>query len=271
MTIRRGLRGRFFWGTLILAGLPVLLVLAQTIITLVMSGFALTDPLPMRWGGESTSQETIDVIQFLIVGGYLHFSVIFAAIMFGNSVLREEINEQTLHYLFLQPIPRWLILAGKYLGFLAVAWPIFVGALIAAQFLMIVPFGLGGMHAVLIEQGRLWALVREFFVIGVALAVFSALFMALSTVFRNLFDALLIYGWETASSLLPTVLKNFSLTFYFKHLLPQQAARRTATFEILAEPPGEVQTALVLALVLAATLAFSFWMMSRRQCIYSSD
>ncbi|MCB2156385.1 ABC transporter permease [bacterium] len=271
LTIRRGMRGRFFWGTLILAGLPVMIILARTIVLLVLSRLSFADPLPLIGGESAHSSETIDSMQYMLVVGYMHFSVIFAAIMFGKSALREEFNEQTLHYLFLQPIPRWLILAGKYLGFLIIAWPIFMLALTTAQILAVLPFGLDGMYSVLIERGRLLALVREFFVIGLSLAVFSALFLALSTVFKNVFDALFIYGWETASSLLPTVLKNFSLTFYFTHLLPQQAARRTATFEILAEPPGAIQTTIVLATVLIASLAFSFWMMTRKQCIYSTD
>jgi ABC-type transport system involved in multi-copper enzyme maturation permease subunit len=278
LALHRTLRSSHLWVALAFAGLPLLLMAAQAAFMMVVSGFSFSDPLlaegvagptGVTLGEGARAASTKDIFQTILIGAYLHFAVFFSATLFGNSALRQEIDDQTLHYLYLQPVRRWVVVLGKYLGFLLMAVPIFCGAVILGQLLILLPYGVDGLRNVLFTASRLTGLLRECLVVATALALFSAVFMAVGSVLKNLFVVFIFYGWEQLSSLLPTTLKNYSLTYYFKHMMPNQAGGRGAAFEILAEPPGTLQTVLVLGLVFVVAMAVSFWQSNRQECLYA--
>ncbi len=269
LSVKRYLRSRFFWAALVLGILPVLIAGVIAFTTITASGFAFTTPLTVP-GATVDVQEMTQGFMFLVQYGYLNFCVFFLAVFFGNSALREESDEQTLHYLFLQPIPRWLIVAGKYAGFLLLAVHIFLGSLLLSQLLLLLPFGPKGMWEALVTNGRVVHLIQEGMVVSLAIAVWAAFFLAVSSVFRNMLYALFIYGWETTSNFLPETLRNFSLSYYFKFMLPERSLiKENGALGFMVEGPGGIQTFIVLTLVVCLGLTFAGWMTSTRECTYT--
>lgn len=267
----RAMGSRLFWGPVLLFGLPLLLVASHSVFVAAHSGFAFTDPLP-RIQDNATAESTRDLVSRIVVlGGHLQFAVIFSAIFFGFTALREESENQTLHYLYLQPIPRWAIVLGKYAGFMAAAGPVVVVAVVLAHIAVLAPYGARGAAAELVHPGRVWLAAREILVLLLALAVWSAFFLLVGTLLKNLFVVLFIYGWETGMHFLPGALKQFSLSFYLQELLPGRGAQqRSGLIELVAEAPGPLQTTLVLAGVLVGGLAITCLLLRWRECSYGS-
>ena len=76
---------------------------------------------------------------------YLRGAIFFGCVGVFCNLFRAEMLEKTLHYYYLTPVRRELLVAGKYLAGLAVALVLFVGS-VTASFLMI------GQHA-----GQAWS------------------------------------------------------------------------------------------------------------------
>ncbi len=253
---------------------PIPLVIIFAAALMYNSGFGFTNPLDMDGTGRNLVdvEETRILMQVVVRLAYLNFGIFFASLIFGNAYLKEEIEEQTLHYLFQQPIPRYMIFVSKFAGFLSIAIPIFVTGLIICQILVAIPFGFSGFKELFIDDGRLWNLGIEILVISLAFVMFSSLFALLSTFFNNPVYALFLFGWEIAVSYLPAALKYFTISHYLRHLLPESFREQsTEAIGTMSDPPGLLLTSVVIIVLLGLCFSASYWLLRRRECIYSGS
>lgn len=269
LTVKRYTSSYHVWSIVGLASPSIVIALIFAAVSLVLSKFAFTDPLPGKVPMGHAS-EAAAAVKMIFVGAYLHFGLIFSAILFGNSSLREEVDNQTLHYVFLQPAPRWIVLLGKYTGFIILAVPIFFCSLVLFQVIFTLPFGWQGFRSTMFSWAYFRFLAHHTGVLVMALMVYSALFLALSNIFKNMFYVVLIYGWEAATVFLPDLLKNFSIAYYLKYMLNGSQSERVGAIAVVSVPPGEIQTTIVLYGVLGISLAFACWLTSRKQCLYGA-
>ena len=256
-----------------LALLPILGALVFSLVHLIGSGFAFSHPLQIEFPALdiSTSRKMSEVMEafaFIFRGGYLYFGVILSAMTFASSVFREELEDQTLHYLYLQPIPRWMIVVGKFAGFVAVAMPCYAVSLVCVKLLMLLPFGEGGLVK-FFEPTSLLILLREFVVIGLGLAVYSSLLLGISNLIRNPIPGFMMYGWEAVSNLMPESLQQWSLGYYVKAFLPPSSRAAQTVFGMVVEGPTLVHAGLVIALVPAVCVGLTCWAARYKECMYS--
>jgi len=274
LALTRYRRSRHFWTSLILAAVPLIGASVFSLVFLLGSGFAFTNPLTISVPlldleiDEARMSEIVKSFQYIFKGAFLHFGVIFAALSFANSVIHEERAEQTLHYLFLQPTRRWVIVIGKYIAFMLMALPCFVISLVLVKFILLLPFGAGGLGAFFSAE-NISLTLKEIAVMLLAISSFTALFLGLSNLFRNPIVPLMIYGWEAAVSFLPAVLKQFSITYYLKSMLPAGSTGSGSAIEFMAEGPSTLQTVLVLTLLPVVCVGITCWRASRQECLYS--
>lgn len=266
-------RSRVFYASAVLAALPVLGALVFSLVHLIGSGFELAHPLHLSFPALDISttrkmSEVMDAFAFIFRGGYLYFGVILSAMTFASSVFREELEDQTLHYLYLQPIPRWMIVVGKFAGFVLVAMPCFAVSLISVKLLMLLPFGASGLVRFL-EPASLLILLREFVVIGLGLALYSSVLLGISNLIQNPIPGFMLYGWEAVSNLMPQALQEWSLGFYVKALLPPSSRAAQSVFGMVVEPPSVWHAGLVIVLVPAVCVGLTCWAARYRECLYS--
>src|SRR3979411_1611795 len=124
LEMKRTLLSRRGWWVYLLALGPVALTLLHWLI------FA-AHPYARHSIGEAS----------LIFGALFHFYYLRLGIFFGcvgifSNLFRGEMLEKTLHYYYLTPLRRELLVAGKYLAGLATAMFLFVGST-AISFLLI--------------------------------------------------------------------------------------------------------------------------------------
>jgi ABC-2 type transport system permease protein len=166
------------------------------------------------------------------------------ALILTATVLREEIQNETIPYLWLKPIPRGAIVVSKYLGVLMVAL-LFSGlSLIATAALLVDDWGLIGSMLL---------------VMAVALLAYGAFFLALST----LFDRALIWGfvyvliWEGSFSRISPAASKLSIRHYAEDFLKN-----------LLDLPAEVSLVMSLGVLLGLMvmmLGLACWRFARME------
>lgn len=265
LSLWRYLHSRHIWAVSLLAGIPV--VIASLIAT-----FTFFRGIVER--GPYDASELRELSEGMFQNALLRFGLIFIGVYFGQSVQREEFDDQTLHYVYLSPMPRWNLIAGKFLAFMLMAIPILYLTHVITKVMLALPLGFAGMVEFLFTREQLTALFVEFAVITIALFVYSSIFLALSSIFRNVIFALFIYGWEVASSFLPGILKYFTVSYYLREMLPHQVTQRSQ--QVVALGGGEDPASpWFLFIVLAGTFVFMMalggFLTARKECLYGNQ
>ena len=137
-----------------------------------------------------------------------------------SNLFRGEMLEKTLHYYYLTPLRRELLVAGKYLAGLATAMFLFVGSTALSFLLIGRHFGAGYTDYILHGPG-LSQLGSYMLVAALACIGYGAVFLMSGIFFRNpMIPAAVVMVWENLNPFLPTVLKKISVIFYLKNLCP---------------------------------------------------
>jgi ABC-type transport system involved in multi-copper enzyme maturation permease subunit len=208
LELRKSFLSRRGWWIWLLAAAPVLLCLAHWLFEARRS--AVHHSL-----GED-SMIFAGIFQFY----YLRLGIFFGCVGIFSNLFRGEMLEKTLHYYFLTPVRRELLVAGKYLAGLAAAVVLFAGS-------AVISFLLIGRHFGPAYSDFLWngpgmsQLVWYAVVATLACVGYGAVFVLCGLLFRNpMVPAATVMVWENLNPFLPTLLKKISVIFFLKSLSP---------------------------------------------------
>ena len=171
-----------------------------------------------------------------IYGGLILRTLIFfgCAWVFMN-LFRGEVVDRSLHYYFLAPVRREVLVVGKYLSGLIATIILFsittVGSMLILYFWLFPTestryfFDGAGFGQMLAYLG----------VTILACIGYGAVFLLVGLFFRNpIIPGLILYGWEWINFLLPPLLKKLSVIHYLHSLVPVQMSE--GPFAVLVEP-----------------------------------
>jgi ABC-type transport system involved in multi-copper enzyme maturation permease subunit len=171
-----------------------------------------------------------------LYGGLILRTLVFfgCAWVFMN-LFRGEIVDRSLHYYFLAPVRREVLLVGKYLSGLIATVALFsittVGSMLILYF-SIYPAESARYFADGAGIGHLLAYVG---VTILACIGYGAVFLLVGLRFRNpIIPGLILYGWEWINFLLPPLLKKISVIHYLQSLVPVPMSE--GPFAVLVEP-----------------------------------
>ncbi len=265
LSIRRLAGTRFMIANLLLAALPVVL----TLVIVVALRIQQPDPPSI----EMARVEAAHYFQFILRTLYLHFVVFFIAIISGFAISRQDLEERTLHFILLQPIPRWAMVAARFVGYLGLSIALVLTSLWLSYLILIGGrFGLGGLIQDLFGTGgRLGGLLLESLVLVMALIAYGAIGMAGGSAFKTLVFAPLLWVWDGLLPFLPQALKELSLTHYFQSLLPERLIEQGRLLELLGEPAATTQSLFAIALVSVTAIILALAVFQTRECIYNED
>jgi ABC-type transport system involved in multi-copper enzyme maturation permease subunit len=195
----------------------------------------------------------------ILYQGFLLRVIIFIACVaiFGN-LIRREMLDRSLHFYFLAPARRELVLLAKMLTGLVVAVILFTGTTLACFALAYLPFEPSDVSRFLLHGGGLGHLAAYLLVTALACLGYGALFLALGFLFKSpALPALAVFAWEGLVPFLPPFLKQLTVLHYLLGLCP--FALNQGPFAILMAPPSPWVAVPGLLLLTAALLAFSAW------------
>jgi ABC-type transport system involved in multi-copper enzyme maturation permease subunit len=197
------------WWIYLLAAAPVALTLIHWLFML----------RPQVRGGHSIGDDSMAyaaLFQFF----YLRGAIFFGCVGIFCNLFRGEMLEKTLHYYYMTPVRRELLVAGKYLAGLTVAVVVFVTS-VALSFLMI------GRHAGAAYSDYIWhgpgagQLGWYMLIAALACAGYGAVFLMCGLRYRNpMIPAAVVFVWENINPFLPTLLQKVSVIYYLRSMMP---------------------------------------------------
>jgi ABC-type transport system involved in multi-copper enzyme maturation permease subunit len=204
---------------------------------------------------------------------YLRFGIFFGCMGLFTWLFRGEVVEKTLHYYFLSPVRRELLILGKFIAGVVSTTVIFGAAVFGAFVLAHAYFGPKGMAFVFSGPGR-EHLIAYLLVTFLASLGFGSVFLALSLVFKNpILPGIAVLLWETFHAVAPSLLQKLSVSFYLKQLCPVVIPPEglMALFTIVAEPVSPWLAIPGLVCLSVAILIFACMRIQRTEISYLAD
>jgi len=258
--VRRNLFTRRRIWIYLLALLPVLMILGHTII----------DRSNIK---TAQIEEDTQVLAGIVQLYYFRLGIFFACMGIFTWLFRGEMVERTLHYQFLVPVRREILVIGKFLAGAIIAIALFEAAVLACFYFMYARFGSAGNSYVFDGPG-LGQLRAYLLVTALACLGYGAVFLALSLLFKNpIIPGVVIMGWEAIAPIFPAWAQRLSVTFYLKHLCPVSlpTSGPLAIFTIVAEPVSPLMAVLGLLALTIAILVLCCFLIHRMEITYTAE
>ena len=204
---------------------------------------------------------------------YFRLGIFFACMGIFTWLFRGEIVERTLHYQFLVPVRKEVLVVGKFLAGAVISIALFEVAVLACFYLTYSRFGSAGNYYVFDGPG-LGQLGSYFLVTALACLGYGAVFLALSLLFKNpIIPGLMLMGWEAIAPIFPAWAQRLSVTFYLKHLCPVSLPidGPMAIFTVVAEPVSPFVAVFGLLCLTGAILALSCFLIHRLEITYTAE
>jgi ABC-type transport system involved in multi-copper enzyme maturation permease subunit len=196
---------------------------------------------------------------------YLRLAIFFGCVGIFMNLIRGEMLDKSLHFYLLTPLPREVILAGKYLAALVATLGIFVTSTALQLVMMLGQFDRPEIAAYLHGSG--WAEIGAYLgVTALACLGYGTIFLVAGLLFRNpIVPAAVVLVWESINLFVPIALKQISVIYYLQSLCPVAPpadATLPAALNALIST-GEPATAAVAMGVLVALSALGFVLAGR--------
>ena len=171
-----------------------------------------------------------------VYGGLILRTLVFfgCAWVFMN-LFRGEVVDRSLHYYFLSPVRREVLVVGKYLSGLIATIVLF--SITTVGSILILFFGILPSEASrYFFEGVGTSHMLTYLVVTILACIgYGAVFLILGLFFRNpVIPGLILYGWEWINFLLPPFLKKVSVIHYLHSLVPVPMSE--GPFAVLVEP-----------------------------------
>ena len=176
--------------------------------------------------------------------------------IFGNLIRRETLD-RSLHYYFLSPVRREVLVAAKFLTGLIVAFVLFGATTVIGFFLTYLPHESTAVRQFLFSGPGMGHLGSYLLMTFMACVGYGAVFLFFGFFFKSpALPALVVFGWEGIHFLLPPMLKKVSVIHYLQSLSPVPIP--AGPLAVLADAPSPwvaIPGLFVLALVLVTVSA----------------
>jgi ABC-type transport system involved in multi-copper enzyme maturation permease subunit len=254
LELRKNFLGRRGIGTFLLALSPLLIPLIRLL-------------HPGAIEREQVAQAT-ELFSYLYQIYALRVALFLACVAIFGNMIRREVLDRTLHYYFLTPIRRELLVAAKYVTGVLVTVPLFVVSTLAAFALSYLPHE--GVQEFLFRGPGLRHLGAYLLVTVLACIGYGGVFLLFGSIFRSpAIPALAVMGWEGIHFLLPPLLKKISVIHYLQSLCPVPMSE--GPFAILADAPSPWLSIPGLLLLTAALVAISGWRVRGMEVSYEEE
>jgi ABC-type transport system involved in multi-copper enzyme maturation permease subunit len=208
---------------------------------------------------------------------YLRLAIFFGCLGIFMNLFRGEMLDRTLHFWFLVPARREVLLAGKYAAGLIASTTIFVGGALLCFAIILQKHNAAEVSAYWQSAG-----LAHVFWYAVAAALgcigYGSVFLATGLLLRNpIIPAAILLVWESINSFLPDVLQKLSVLYYLQSLCPTPAPRDETMPALLrmllapAAPASRTWSIIGLLVLTALVLWVARYAVRRMQISYGAD
>ncbi len=206
----------------LMAGLPLVL----------LSALALFPPPTDELG---TFSEMSQVYAAIYGGLILRTLIFFGCAWVFMNLFRGEVVDRSLHYYFLAPVRREVLVVGKYLSGLIATIVLFSITTVGSMFIYYFWLFPSESARYFFDGAGASQMLAYLGVTILACVGYGAVFLIVGLFFRNpIIPGLMLYGWEWLNFLLPPLLKKLSVIHYLQSLVPVPMSE--GPFAVLVEP-----------------------------------
>jgi ABC-type transport system involved in multi-copper enzyme maturation permease subunit len=193
----------------------------------------------LRRPGRFNLQDETTAMAFIFQVYYMRLGVFFGCMGIFTWLFRGEVIQRSLHYYFLAPMRREVLVAGKFLAGAITAIILFGAGVTVSFFAIYAHLGDPGIRFITQGAGA-GQLLAYLGTTALAVIGYGSMFLALSLVFKNpIIPAAIMLGWETISAVLPAFLQKLTITFYLKMFYPVAAPNEgglLSLFTVVTDP-----------------------------------
>ncbi len=208
---------------------------------------------------------------------FVRLFIFFGCVAVFMNLFRGEVLQKSLHYYFLAPVRREVLLAGKFFAGLLAAVTIFGASVLLQIAALLGHFDSTTVSQYLYQSGGFGHIIGYLGVTLFACLGYGSVFLAMGMFFRNpLIPAAVVLIWEGISSILPATLQKITIIHYLQSLAPVPAdpPKGAIPLQILVfvsdRTPAPV-AALGLCVLTAAVLVVAAWRVRRMQIDYAAE
>jgi len=198
-----------------------------------------------------------NMIFAIYYGGLILRTVVFfgCAWIFMN-LFRGDIIDRSLHFYFLSPVRRQVLVVGKYLSGLVTSIILFTASTVVSMLLLYLPHFYSESARYFLEGQGLGQLLTYAGITMLACVGYGAFFLVVGLFFRNpIIPAIVLYFWEWANFLMPPLLKKISVIHYLNSLAPVPVYEGPFAVAALPTPAWIAVPSLIAVTVLVLILA----------------
>jgi len=200
---------------------------------------------------------------------YLRLGIFFGCLGIFINLFRGEMLDRSLHFWFLAPVKREVLLLGKYLAGLIAAALIFGTGALLSFLAMVLPQDAG-------EVQTFWQTIgpeHAFWYVAAAVlgcVGYGSIFLAAGLLLRNpIIPAIVMLLWESINGFLPDIMQKLSVLHYLQSLCPVPVPLPTdmpAVMKLLLAPaaPSSVPLAVLGLLGLTVLVLFAAMQAAKR-------
>lgn len=259
LEVRKTLFSRRAFLIYLLAFAPVLLMAALTLI-----GSGAGRDIRSNFAGANM------IFAGIYDGLILRTIVFFGCAWIFMNLFRGEVVDKSLHYYFLAPVRREVLVVGKYLSGLVSSVLLFVGTTLGSIAFLYLALGYPQNVRYLFDGPGLAQVSTYVGITILACIGYGAIFLLFGLFFRNpIIPAVAVYGWESINFLLPPVLKKLSVVHYLHSLAPIPISE--GPFALIGDPtPAWVSIPGLLGVTTLA-LVLASWKIRRMEIRYGGE
>lgn len=207
---------------------------------------------------------------------YLRLAIFFGCVGIFMNLIRGEMLDRSLHFYFLAPIRREVLMAGKFLAGLFAAIVIFGTSTVLQLIALYSVFDPPTLQEFVFRGDGIHHLLSYVGVTILACIGYGSVFLAAGVLLRNpIIPAAVILVWEAISSFLPAFLQKISVIYYLKSLCPVEVPPNIGPpFSLLAVNPDPASPIIAipsLILLSALVVVWSGYKIRRLEINYGTD
>lgn len=254
LSSRIALRGKRLWILALLGILPTLLPILHIVASRLSSR---VPPFP----------PAMEFFKTVVVSTvYLRVILYILALAYGLAIISDEVESKTLVHLLLRPLPRWVIVLGRFLSTWLIAGLLLAGSLALNYVLIWAAQREAGAWKNLFSYANLRILLLDALVFFLALAAYLALFSCIGAWLRHgeRWGVVFCFGWEWLIPYLPSKLKWFTVMYQVQTLFPHDVSV-AKFFSLWGERFSKTACIAILLIAAAAFLALTVINLKRRE------
>lgn len=256
-------------GTLLSKRMLAVLFLAFAPVALVTL-WALT-PLPQEVAEGPMGTVPIFAVFFV---PYVGISVFLSCLIVFMSMFRNEIQDKTLHYYYLSPVRREVVVVAKYFAGLIGVVATYVVSTSLFYLMMVIPWGFSELSRHLLRGPGLSNLTTYVGLSVLSCVGFGAVFLLSGLLLRNpVIVAILVWVWEILGPFFPVLLKKLTIGHYLRSMypIPVQPDGIFAFFATFADPTPAYLAVPGLILVSLLFVALASWRLRTMEIKYGGE